>query len=229
MDIIATIMSLIRRKNWITPVQLTTDVVGPGLSGGNGTAITVVTDGSTIGLNGSNQLELKNQAVGPSKLGAIAGSGLSGGNGVALSVADGAVSTRQTFTLSYNGGVTVGGGAWEVKASAGFSIPASSQPVLVQWYWSGSNSAALSGNQGVALGIDGIPLVSVVTTSANTSWPGGFGNGTATPTPVYVNHNVSPRFGSGGHTLQLWLHGTSGTGGGSMNCTVTVTLMYVYK
>lgn len=47
----------------ITPAKIATSVAGDGLTGGAGTALSVVTDGTTLGINGSNQLYLLNNAI----------------------------------------------------------------------------------------------------------------------------------------------------------------------
>lgn len=72
--------------NTITEAKLTTSVAGSGLSGGNGTALAVNVDDSTIEIN-SDALRLKDSGITSAKLAtSVAGSGLSGGNGTALAV-----------------------------------------------------------------------------------------------------------------------------------------------
>ena len=192
----------------ITGVQINPSVAGNGLSGGGGSPLAVNVDNSSI---------------------IITSDTLSVGTVNGGQIGDGACSVRQSFTLSYNGSVSVGGGTWDVKASSGFSVPSSSQPVLVQWYWTGTSSGGAGTSQGVAIAIDNVPLATVAT-STSTSWPGSFGLSASTPVPPINTYNASLLVSSGtSHTLQMYLHGGSGTGGGSMNTTVHVTLEYVYR
>lgn len=85
------------KTNSIDETHLTASVAGAGLSGGNGSALAVNVDDSTIEIN-TDTLRVKDLGIGTAKLGAtsvtaaklgndVAGTGLSGGNGSALSVA----------------------------------------------------------------------------------------------------------------------------------------------
>lgn len=228
---------------------------GAGIAGAGliatGTVLNVNPDNSTINII-SNEVEVANSGITGLQINpSVAGNGLSGGGGSALSVnvdntsiiisgdtlhvgtvnggqiSDGACSVRQSFTLTYNGGVSTN--TWEVHASTGFSVPSTSQPVLIQWYWSGTSSGGAGTNQGVGLAIDNVPLATVAT-SSSTSWPGSFGLSASTPIPPISTYNASLLVASGtSHTLQMYLHGGPGTGGGSINTTIHVTLMFIYR
>lgn len=70
-------------SNSITPAMLTASVAGNGLTGGNGSALSVVVDGTTLHIVGNTISIL---TVGPSQISAsVAGNGLAGGAGSALS------------------------------------------------------------------------------------------------------------------------------------------------
>ena len=53
----------------ITPAKLNTSVAGAGLTGGGGSALSVVTDNATVDINGSNQVEVKDAGLQLRKLG----------------------------------------------------------------------------------------------------------------------------------------------------------------
>lgn len=66
--------------------KLTTSVAGDGLAGGNGTALSVNVDDSTIEIN-ADTLRVKDSGITAAKIAAaVAGNGLGGGGGSALSV-----------------------------------------------------------------------------------------------------------------------------------------------
>jgi hypothetical protein len=72
--------------NTVTEAKLTTSVAGNGLAGGNGSALSVNVDNSTIEIN-SDSLRVKDSGITSAKIAAaVAGNGLAGGAGSALSV-----------------------------------------------------------------------------------------------------------------------------------------------
>ena len=90
-------ITAIVKTNSIDETHLTASVAGNGLSGGNGSALAVNVDDSTIEIN-TDALRVKDLGIGTAKLAAtsvtaaklgndVAGAGLSGGNGSALAVA----------------------------------------------------------------------------------------------------------------------------------------------
>ena len=108
----------------ITSTQLAASVAGNGLTGGAGTALSVVAasnkaidvsasgvavkyDNSTVGINGTNQLYVPNAGITSTQLAAaVAGNGLTGGAGTALSVvsdATGGANLAKAINVSANG------------------------------------------------------------------------------------------------------------------------------
>jgi len=65
------------------------------------------------------------------------------------------------------------------------------------------------------------------TTSASYSFPAVIPASGLPQTPVVVAPNIT--LSPGGHTLQTFVHGSAGTGGGSGSYAITITLEYVYK
>lgn len=78
--------TFVPEDNSIGPEKLTTAVAGNGLAGGDGSALSVNVDDSTIEIN-SDSLRIKDAGVTASKIAtAVAGNGLSGGGGSALAI-----------------------------------------------------------------------------------------------------------------------------------------------
>ena len=195
-------------NNGITGLQLNPSVAGNGLSGGGGSPLAVNVDNSTI---------------------IISGDTLSVGTITSGQISDGAVSTRISFPFSFSGGISTT--AWQVKQVFSFVIPSTTQPVLVQWDFRGSFTQGATIGSGIALAIDDVPMVVINATSAGTQTfpPTTFPATIVAPLPEPIVYVPSFLASSGIHSIQIFAHGQTGTGGGSMTASGTVTIMLVFK
>ncbi|MBU6430717.1 MAG: hypothetical protein KGR26_16985, partial [Cyanobacteria bacterium REEB65] len=116
----------------IGPAQLgAVAAANGGLAGGNGTALSVVTDGSSINLTATGQVEIKN--VAPAKIGSL----VSGSNA-------GAITGLTPFNIVHNAGYK--------KGFPLFFDPVAFTPIEVDWQFVDANTISVTTIRNYAAG-----------------------------------------------------------------------------
>lgn len=104
------------RSGAVTAAKINGDVVGSGLSGGAGTALSVSVDNSTIEV-GAGSLRVKDNGVTAAKINSSAlGNGLTGGSGTVVSVS---INSTLAFTSGVLGIASGGVGATQLNQTSG--------------------------------------------------------------------------------------------------------------